>query len=250
MDRAGTFTKTRSASPVDFFVREAAGLTTLRESGTVRVPRVLSVGPGHLGVERVETGSPREHTEEALGRELAALHACHGSAFGSVDGDPSAYLGEVAIDLTRCSTWAESCGRRRILPLAERAAREGVLDPMAVPLAGELAADPERWGPAEPPSLLHGDLWAGNRLVDHNGDSWLIDPSAQYGHRETDLAMMQLFGGFGETVFAAYAEVSPPADGWQERVGLHQLVPLLVHALMFGGGYGERVLGELRRGTR
>ena len=91
--------------------------------------------------------------------------------------------------------------------------------------------------PDEPPARLHGDLWAGNRLVDTDGRSWLIDPAAHGGHREFDLAMMRLFGGFGAECFAAYAEVFPLADGWPERVALHQIAPLVVHAIKFGGGY-------------
>jgi fructosamine-3-kinase len=107
----------------------------------------------------------------------------------------------------------------------------------------------ELGGPAEPPARLHGDLWAGNRLVDTGGVSWLIDPAAHGGHREFDLAMMRLFGGFGEACFAAYAEATPLADGWEARVPLHQLAPLTVHAIKFGGGYvgaTQQALSALR----
>ena len=91
--------------------------------------------------------------------------------------------------------------------------------------------------PDEPASLLHGDLWAGNRLVDRQGESWLIDPAAHHGHREFDLAMMRLFGGYTDQCFAAYDECYPLQAGWAERVLLHQLAPLLVHAIKFGGSY-------------
>ena len=96
---------------------------------------------------------------------------------------------------------------------------------------------PELGGPTEPPARLHGDLWAGNRLVGADGENWLIDPAAHGGHREFDLAMMRLFGGFGADCFAAYADVFPLADGWERRVPLHQLAPLAVHAIKFGGAY-------------
>ena len=111
--------------------------------------------------------------------------------------------------------------------------------PRAIAALERLDADRLRevGGPAEPPARLHGDLWAGNRLVDDDGRSWLIDPAAHGGHREFDLAMMRLFGGFGADCFAAYEEVHPLADGWQERVPLHQIAPLVVHAIKFGGGY-------------
>ena len=101
-------------------------------------------------------------------------------------------------------------------------------------------------GPAEPPARLHGDLWAGNRLVDTTGRSWLIDPACFGGHREFDLAMMRLFGGFGPEVFAAYAEAAPLADGWERRIPLHHLAPLAVHAIKFGGAYPAGLASALR----
>jgi fructosamine-3-kinase len=99
----------------------------------------------------------------------------------------------------------------------------------------------------EPPSRLHGDLWAGNRLVDGDGRSWLIDPAAHGGHREHDLAMMRLFGGFGPEVFEAYADAFPLEPGWEDRVALHQLAPLAVHAIKFGGGYVAATQAALRQ---
>jgi fructosamine-3-kinase len=100
-------------------------------------------------------------------------------------------------------------------------------------------------GPAEPPARLHGDLWAGNRLVDIDGSSWLIDPACFGGNREFDLAMMRLFGGFGPEAFASYAEVAPLAEGWEDRIPLHHLAPLAVHAVKFGGAYPARLARAL-----
>src|SRR5690606_28934753 len=105
----------------------------------------------------------------------------------------------------------------------------------------------ELCGPAEAPALVHGDLWGGNRLVDRDGTSWLIDPAAHWGHRELDLAMMQLFGGFDRAVYDAYDEAFPLAPGWRDRVSWYQLPPLLVHAIRFGGSYGAAALAALRR---
>ena len=107
---------------------------------------------------------------------------------------------------------------------------------------------PELCGPAEPPARLHGDLWGGNAIADEHGEPVLIDPAVYGGHREIDLAMMRLFGGFGARCFAAYDEAYPLADGHAERVALYQLYPLLVHVNLFGGGYVasvERVLQQL-----
>ena len=102
-------------------------------------------------------------------------------------------------------------------------------------------------GPPEPPARLHGDLWGGNVMADTEGRPWLIDPSAYGGHREVDLAMLRLFGGTSERVFDAYAERSPLADGWRERIELYQLLPLLVHALLFGGSYADAAHRAARR---
>jgi fructosamine-3-kinase len=102
-------------------------------------------------------------------------------------------------------------------------------------------------GPLETPARLHGDLWAGNRLVDTSGRSWLIDPASFGGHREFDLAMMRLFGGFADDFFEAYADVSPLADGWEQRIALHQIAPLVVHAIKFGGGYRAAAAAAIAR---
>jgi fructosamine-3-kinase len=104
-------------------------------------------------------------------------------------------------------------------------------------------------GPIETPARLHGDLWGGNRVIGSGGVSWLIDPAAFGGHREFDLAMMRLFGGFGEECYAAYAEVAPLAPDWESRIPLHQLAPLVVHSIKFGGPYvaaTERALQLVR----
>ena len=140
---------------------------------------------------------------------------------------------------------------RRIAPLLERAVGIGELPASAWDLLDALRPRAaELCGPPEPPALVHGDLWAGNRLVDADGRNWLIDPAAFWGHREVDLAMMLLFGGFGPDCFAAYDEAFPPADGRRERIRWYQLPPLLVHAILFGGGYGQQALSVLRHYAR
>ncbi len=146
--------------------------------------------------------------------------------------------------------WVEFYATNRLLPLARLASDERALPPSAIRDLEAVADRLETFGgTAEPPARLHGDLWAGNRLVGTGGVSWLIDPAAHGGHREFDLAMMRLFGGFEDACFAAYAEVSPLSQGWAERIPLHQLAPLVVHAIKFGGGYvgaTKRALDALR----
>lgn len=247
-----------SNAPPLFFEREAVGLRALAAAGA-RVPEVLDVGAEQITIEWIDQTRPHsgggvepgvtstgtgDDPEERFGWELAALHQTTGERWGSVDGEPTAYLGAAPIDLTPCASWHESWVQRRIVPLARQAADAGQHDPAAAALAERIT--PEHLGPPESPTLVHGDLWAGNRLIDGAGTNWLIDPCAHFGHREVDLAMMRLFGGFGERAFAAYAEVFPLADGWPERVAVYQAVPLLVHAILFGGGYGDQSAEALR----
>ena len=123
------------------------------------------------------------------------------------------------------------------MPLARIARERSALPADTIDRLERLAGTLERFDDGSPPSRLHGDLWAGNRIVDRDGASWLIDPAAHGGHREFDLAMMRLFGGFGTEAFDSYVDVHPLADGWFDRVELHQIAPLVVHAIKFGGGY-------------
>ena len=134
-------------------------------------------------------------------------------------------------------------------PLARLARDADAISERALAGLERLDADRLRevGGPAEPPARLHGDLWAGNRLVDVSGQSWLIDPASHGGHREFDLAMMRLFGGFGAECFAAYDEATPLSDGWERRVTLHQIAPLVVHAIKFGGGYRSAAAEAIAR---
>jgi len=184
----------------------------------------------------------------ALGGGLARLHRITGPHCGGLDGAPGGYLGSQPVDLTPTERWPEFFVERRVRPLTARAVELGRLDASAAALADRVArrAD-ELCGPPEPPALLHGDLWGGNRLVDVHGVNWLIDPAVYWGHREIDLAMMQLFGGFGEATYEAYDAAFPLAPGWRERVDWYQLPPLLVHAILFGGSYGSAALAVLRR---
>lgn len=269
-DGTPVFTKARADAPAHLFEREAAGLRALAAAGA-RVPRVLGWSETGLEIEWIDDGGRRtRQTEAAFGRELAGFHA--GSRpeagapdrFGSPDDVAAGWLGACPVDYTPAYTWAESWVGRRILPLARRAERAGVVPASARADAERLAELTDGFGPdapahppgaavlgpAEPSSLVHGDLWAGNRLVDADGRPWLIDPSAHRGHREADLAMMRLFGGFGEEAFAAYREAFPLADRWRERVLPYQAVPLLVHAVLFGGGYGEQAAASLRAAVR
>ena len=245
-DGRRVFVKTHRNPPPGFFSTEAAGLTWLADAGAVDIPTVLASSddsPALLALSWIERGTAVASTEEDLGRRLAALHRAGALCFGREDRRTT---GSRALPNEPTATWAEFYARCRLLPLARLAA--GVLGASTidrlVALAGRLES---LGGPPEPPARLHGDLWAGNRIVGAGGRSWLIDPAAHGGHREFDLAMMRLFGGFGEACFAAYDEVFPLADGWPERVALHQIAPLVVHAIKFGGGYVHAATEAIER---
>lgn len=247
-DGRRVFAKTHRDPPPGFFTTEASGLRWMREAGAVLVPEVLAVGdevPAHLVLEWIDRGAPTAATEADLGRSLADLHRAGAPCFGREDRRTT---GSRALPNDPCATWADFYAERRLRPLV-RLARDGRALPERVCSGLEdLAARLDDVFPTtEPPARLHGDLWTGNRLVDDRGRSWLIDPAAHGGHREFDLAMMRLFGGFGPDVFAAYAEAFPLEDGWQDRVDLHQLAPLAVHAIKFGGHYAAATEQALSR---
>jgi fructosamine-3-kinase len=237
-DGRTVFAKTHPTAPPAFFSTEATGLRWLGEPGAVPVPVVLAVSdgsPNYLVLEWIDAGRARPDTELALGRGLTALHRAGAPSFGREDRRTT---GSRALPNEPCATWPEFYATQRLLPLARLATDAKALDTAAVAGLERVATLLDRFpGSDEPPARLHGDLWAGNRLVARDGRSWLIDPAAHGGHREFDLAMMRLFGGFRADAFAAYMEDFPLAEGWQDRVALHQIAPLVVHAIKFGGGY-------------
>lgn len=250
------FAKTHPSPSPQLFEREAAGLAALRAHAPdgLSVPQVRRVTPHGLVLEWIDVAGrrPGGRVEADLGVGLAWLHAAGRregrTLVGGLDGETFGYLGSVEVDLTPTTDWADFYVHRRLAPLVERAVREGSLDPVARDALRQLAPRAqELCGPPEPPALLHGDLWGGNRLVDADGVNWLIDPACHWGHREVDLAMMQLFGGFGAECLEAYDATWPLSDGWRERVPWYQLAPLLVHAILFGAGYGDAALRAMMR---
>ena len=236
------FAKTHRDPPAGFFTTEAAGLRWLHEPAAVAIPDVLAVSDGDDGspprlvLEWIDEAPHRTSpTEAEFGRALARLHRSGAPSFGRQDHRTT---GSLALPNDPCGTWAEFFGQRRLGVLVRLAADRGALSSSTLAtLERTIGRLDELGGPAEPPSRLHGDLWAGNRLVDRSGRSWLIDPACHGGHREYDLAMMRLFGGFGPECFAGYAAEWPLANGSDERIPLHQLAPLVVHAIKFGGRY-------------
>jgi fructosamine-3-kinase len=246
-DGRRVFAKTHASAPANHFSTEAAGLGWIRGVPDIGVPGVLAVSedPPFLVLEWIEEGGAVTNTEILLGRGLALLHLSGAPSFGREDRRST---GSRGLPNEPCATWAEFYATQRLLPLARLAKDGEALGDRAIRDLDQVARRlPELGGEPEPPARLHGDLWAGNRLVGTDGHNWLIDPAAHGSHREFDLGMMQLFGGFGSECFAAYERVFPLGEGWHDRVALHQLAPLVVHAIKFGGGYPAAVDAALAR---
>jgi fructosamine-3-kinase len=259
-DGIRVFAKTKEGAPPGFFTTEATGLAWLGERTSLGIPAVRAVSdggagegplqsgehdsgehesgkpsPNYLVLEWIEEGDRGGGTEAELGHGLAELHLGGFECFGRPDRRTT---GSRGLPNEPCLSWSEFYAEQRLLPLARLSHDCAALPDSTISQIEALAGRLDTIGvPYEPPALLHGDLWAGNRLVGDSGRNWLIDPAAHGGHREFDIAMMRLFGGFDEACFAAYHEHYPLAPGWQDRVSLHQIAPLVVHAIKFGGSY-------------
>lgn len=256
------------------FEAEARGLRWLADAHAVPLPEVLGWDTATLAVTWLPEQAPDEHAAEQFGRDLAVLHASGAERFGTPwpgfiatlplgdrSGDsvtvateatvPGPVTGRTAarpgLVISGAGDWASWYAGKRLLPYLRRAAGTGVLTGPDTRLVEDVISRiASLAGPPEPPRRIHGDCWSGNVLWS-GGRGWLIDPAAQGGHRETDLAMLALFGApYLDRILAAYQEVAPLADGWRDRVPLHQLHPLLVHACLYGRSYRESVLSAAR----
>lgn len=246
------FVKTRPDAGEGEYALEAAGLRWLAEPGGVRTPAAIEVADDYLVLEWVEPGMLSDDGAEELGRGLAETHLAGAPCFG----DPGfgerlgieARIGSLRLPNHPAEDWPAFYGRQRLLPVARIASERGRLSDGGVTSVERVCERlAELAGTREPPARLHGDLWSGNVHAGADGRAWLIDPSAYGGHREVDLAMLRLFGAPSERMFDAYEEVAPLAEGWRERVGLWQLLPLLVHAALFGGSYCDAAERMARR---
>jgi fructosamine-3-kinase len=242
-DGRTVFVKTRDDPPPGMFAAEASSLRWLREADAIQCPEPLWWDEDRLVLEWIEHGSPGPTTDGELGRGLADLHRAGAPTFGLTE---PANLATLPLDNTPTDTWPEFLWSRRLEPLLRMASDRGAVaadDPVWPRLERGLG---ELCGPPERPARLHGDLWSGNVVVDRASRPWLVDPSSYGGHREIDLAMLALFGGLSERIVSAYDESFPLHEGWRRRVPLNQLLPLLVHAVLFGGSYGSQALAAAR----
>lgn len=234
------------------FAREAEGLAALAASGTsLAVPRVIGWrdadedGAALLLLELFEAGRRRADFDERLGIGLAELHAATADAFGF---DADNFCGATPQPNPWTATWPLFYREQRLRFQLERAARTRGLaraDRQAVERLLE-GLDDGLLGAPEPPALIHGDLWSGNVHATADGRPALIDPAAYYAHREAELGMMVLFGGFSPRVFEVYASARALQPGWRDRLPVYTLYHVLNHYNLFGGGYGREAFEMAR----
>ena len=248
------FVKERHDAPPGFFEVEAAGLRWLDVPGGVPVVQPLQVSPGHLATPRLHPVPPTGAAADEFGRRLAVLHDTGARHFGvPPDGwETDGYIGTIELphSLGPTKAWGEFYASLRVRPYLRMAYDQGTINDHQLAVFERLCrklTDGAYDDPAEQPCRIHGDLWSGNAFWTADGVH-LIDPAAHGGHRETDLAMLGLFGMPQlERVLRAYDEVHPLTDGWRDRVGLHRLHPLLTHVVMFGSSYVPQALAIARK---
>jgi len=244
-DRHTYFFKWKQGAPDGFFRAERDGLRLLADAGA-RVPEVYAFRDGHDGwilmewIPASDMGDSSHRTAEALGGMLAALHRHQRKVYGL---DTDNFIGPLPQANGWMDSWTDFYRERRLLPQIQLAARQHRLPSARAKRLNRLLDRLEKWLdiPDIRPALLHGDLWGGNWIAGKGNLLWLIDPAVYYGHREVDLAMSELFGGFPPAFYAAYQEVYPPEPGYEERKPLYQLYYLLVHLNLFGESYGSDV---------
>ena len=224
---------------------EANGLNELKTANAIRIPRVVKVNDRFLVLEFVESGSAQNDFSNKFGRQFAEMHKSIGSKFGYFEDN---FIGSTEqINVPQNENWVEFYFENRLMfqyRLAEKnghATAELKTKMKAIEQNIEKILD----GSDEPPTLLHGDLWGGNYLVDQRGNPCLIDPAVYYGHREADLAMTKLFGGFDHNFYSSYQEIYPLKAGWEYRENIYKLYHIFNHLNLFGSGYYSQVISLL-----
>jgi len=233
----------------NMFVAEKNGLQAL-SNGSFRTPAVLkcgvAAGKQYLLLEWIDTGRHTVAFWEVFGRSLANLHAQEQSSFGWHEDN---YIGSLVQRNNICNNWVDFFTQYRVMPLVKMLRDSTMYSAADVLQAEKFCAVAGNIFPGEKPSLLHGDLWSGNFMVDGNGKPVLIDPAVYCGHREIDIGMTKLFGGFDPIFYNEYCNSFPLEKGWEERLPASQLYPLLVHAVLFGGAYVTQTLTIVKRIT-
>ncbi len=224
------------------FTKEANGLGKLRELCTLKIPQVIKHGScndqQYLLLEWLEKGSPKKDMWENFGRGLAMMHKQQQEYFGLNEDN---YIGSLHQNNDQHNEWYSFFVECRIMPLVKKLFDASDFSATDIRDADLFCNNLKSILPDEHPSFLHGDLWAGNYMITSSGYAAIFDPAVYCGHREMDIGMTKLFGGFDQRFYEAYNETYPLEKGWEKRLPITQLYPLLVHAVLFGGHYIESV---------
>ncbi|MHC1777419.1 MAG: fructosamine kinase family protein [Lentimicrobium sp.] len=224
------------------FAAEARGLGILANAECIQVPDVIHNSEtgnySFLLLHFIKSQLPATNFWQLFGQKLARLHQKTSPDFGL---DHDNYIGSLKQSNKHHLRWTDFLVEERIQPQVKMAFDDRLIDNQDLRRMELLYKKLPEILPVEPPSLIHGDLWSGNYMVGSDGNPCIIDPAVYYGHREMDIAMSKLFGGFTPEFYRSYNEEYPMEKGWEKRVGLNQLYPLLVHVNLFGGGYSRQV---------
>ena len=239
------FLKFNDFSSNDMFLKESNGLKELRKANTIRVPEVILAEESFILLEHIQSGNPGRNYFENFGRKFAELHKYSSASFGFFEDN---YIGSTdqknVPSENEKENWTKFYWNKRILFQYKLAEKNGYATSELKEGINELGNKIEEIlsGSEEKPALLHGDLWSGNYMPDENGNACLIDPAVYYGHREADLAMTKLFGGFDNNFYSAYNETYPLKDGWRYRENIYKLYHVLNHLNLFGRGYYSQAI--------
>lgn len=244
------FLKVNSATNFpNLFIKEARALNTIKETKTFPIPKVLNLGEvgkdfQYLLLEWIEPSTPTVVNWEKLGRNLAKLHQNTNNQFGWSEDN---YIGIVLQPNKFEDNWNDFYSQNRILPMMKLLKNKQLITSKQIKSAENLCKQFDSIFPKEKPALIHGDFWNGNIIAGEKGEFNLIDPAIYYGNKEMDIAMAKLFGGFDDTFFDAYQEINPLEPGYEERLPVTQLFPLLIHAYLFEGYYVKDVQTILKK---
>ncbi|MEO3406980.1 fructosamine kinase family protein [Mucilaginibacter sp. CAU 1740] len=230
----------------EMFKREAEGLAAIKATKAIGVPDIIfdeEVGDeSFLLMEWIDAGQSTAYASQALGQQLAQMHRTATPRFGFATDN---YMGSLHQSNKQHDSWANFFIAERLLPMVKMAVDNHELSQTDMRRFEDLYNKLPDLFIEEAPSLIHGDLWGGNYLISSDGKPYLIDPAVSYSNREFDIAMTTLFGGFDNAFYEAYNAEFPLQPGWQKRLKLWNLYPLLVHVNLFGGSYAQQVRQNL-----
>jgi len=243
------FVKLNEAEPFPGMLKaEAQGLEFLGEHSTFDIPKPIATGETEgtqwIIMEHIAQGNKTDDYWETFGHKLADMHRKTSAQFGL---DYNNYLGSLPQINTVSDSWSDFFVHQRLEPQIKMAREKGIASSEMVRYFDKLFTRADRYFPKEAPSAIHGDLWTGNFMTTEKGEATIFDPSVHYGHREMDIGMSKLFGGFDKRFYEAYNSVYPMQSGWETRIHVANLYPLMAHVNIFGGSYTSQVMSILRR---